>query len=112
MLHGILNGIDTDVWNPATDSHLASRYSAEDLASRPANKAWLQERMGLTVDPAAPLFGVVSRLTSHKGMDLLLGALPALLDTGAQLALVGNGDHALEAGSAPPRLPARRRWER
>ncbi len=97
-LHGILNGIDTDVWNPETDSHLVSRYSAKNLAARAPNKPWLQERMGLAVDPHALLLGVVSRLTVQKGMDLLLEALPALLATGAQLALVGNGDPALEAG--------------
>jgi starch synthase len=98
VLHGILNGIDTDVWNPETDPHLVSRYSAKDLTGRAPNKPWLQERMGLTVDPAALLYGVVTRLTTHKGMDRLLVALPALLATGAQLALVGTGDPALEAG--------------
>jgi len=98
VLHGILNGIDTDVWNPQTDSHLVSRYGAKDMSGRAANKPWLQERMGLAADPAALLFGVISRLTMHKGMDLLLEALPTLLATGAQLALLGSGDPALEAG--------------
>jgi starch synthase len=98
VLHGILNGIDTDVWNPETDPHLANRYGPKDLTGRAPNKPWLQERMGLAVDPAALLYGVISRLTTHKGMDLLLAALPALLATGAQLALLGSGDPALEAG--------------
>ncbi len=97
VLHGILNGIDTDVWNPATDATLVSRYSPKDLAARAPNKPWLQERMGLTVNPAAPLFGCVTRLSTHKGMDIVLEALPALLAMGGQLALVGTGDQALEA---------------
>jgi len=97
-LSGILNGIDTDVWNPATDAHLARRYDARDLAGRGANKSALQRRLGLAVDAAAPLFGVVSRLTWQKGSDVLLAALPALDALGAQLALVGSGDRALEDG--------------
>ena len=97
-LLGILNGIDTEYWNPATDPHLAARFDADSIAARAANKQALQERLGLDVGDRAPLFGVVSRLTWQKGMDVLLAALPELLAQGAQLALVGSGDADLEAG--------------
>lgn len=97
-LQGILNGIDTEVWNPATDPLIAARYGAADPAPRAANKAALQARMGLAEDGDALLFGVVSRLGWQKGLDLLLAALPVLLAEGAQLALLGSGDAALEAG--------------
>jgi starch synthase len=94
---GILNGIDTTIWNPATDPVLAARFDAGRLAGRAANKAALQSAAGLAPDPAAPLFGVVSRLTGQKGMDVLLACLPTLLGLGGQLALLGAGDAALEA---------------
>jgi starch synthase len=92
---GILNGIDTDVWDPASDAYLAARYDARRLSARARNKAALQARMDLSVDPDLPLFGVVSRLSWQKGLDLLADALLALLDVG-QLALLGAGDKALE----------------
>jgi starch synthase len=95
-LTGILNGIDDLMWNPATDVHLASRFSATDPTPRAINKSALQAEFGLDADPAALLVGVVSRLTWQKGMDMLLPALPALLRGGAQLALLGSGDSELE----------------
>ena len=95
-LTGILNGIDVEVWNPATDPYLASRYDARHLKARTANKAALQAQLGLAVNPAALVFGVVSRLTEQKGMDLLMAALPAVDAQGAQLALLGSGDAAFE----------------
>ena len=94
---GILNGIDTAVWDPQHDSALVAPYSAHDLAGKAACKANLQRSLGLDIDAAAPLFGVVSRLTAQKGLDLVLAALPELLSAGAQLALLGSGDAALEA---------------
>ncbi len=97
-LTGILNGIDTNVWNPADDALIAQRYDAGTLDARAANKADLQARFGLDPDPNALLFGVVSRLSWQKGLDLLLEALPVLLAEGAQLALIGTGDPELEAG--------------
>ena len=100
VLTGILNGIDTDRWNPATDPHLPARFDAKRLALRAENKAALQRRMGLAIDPAAPLFGVVGRLTWQKGMDLLQGALPGLIQLGAQFVLVGSGEGAIEAAFA------------
>jgi len=97
-LVGILNGIDTDVWDPATDVLLPHRYSAEHPGDRARDKAALQIALGLDASPDAPLFGVVSRLSQQKGLDLLLGALPDLCASGAQLALLGTGDAGLEAG--------------
>jgi starch synthase len=107
VLSGIRNGIDIDVWNPAADPHIARQFDARHRAARAANKAALQAAMGLAIDPAALLFGVVSRLTWQKGLDLLLALLPSFVsqgeqrepgDSGAQLALLGTGDAPLEAG--------------
>ena len=98
VLHGILNGIDETVWDPRTDVHLAGRYRRGHLRKRPANKAALQARMGLAADAGALLFGIISRLTDQKGMDLVLDALPTLLDQGGQLAVLGSGDRGLEDG--------------
>ena len=97
VLSGILNGIDTNIWNPASDQHIAARFDRATLGKRAANKAALQARMGLARDPDAPLFAVVSRLTWQKGMDLLLACLPELLALGGQLALLGAGETAIEA---------------
>jgi starch synthase len=94
-LTGILNGIDTDAWNPAVDQLIPHRYSAADLAGKVLDKAALQRRCGLAVDPQAMLFGVVSRLTPQKGMDLVLDALPSLVARGGQLAVLGQGEPAL-----------------
>ncbi|MGL5136985.1 MAG: glycogen synthase GlgA, partial [Beijerinckiaceae bacterium] len=99
-LTGILNGIDTTVWNPATDVHLSRTYDAASLSARAANKMALQRRFGLTLDPTAPLFGVVSRLSWQKGLDLLLDAIPDLMAGSGQLALLGAGEASLEAGFA------------
>jgi len=100
VLFGILNGIDTHVWNPAADPHLAANFGAYRLRRRLRNKAALQARFGLAPDPATLLFGVVSRLTQQKGMDLLLAALPALLGHGAQLVVLGTGESRLQDGLA------------
>lgn len=94
-LRGILNGIDDAVWSPATDTLIAAPYDAHDPAPRARNKAALQQRFGLAPGDAL-LFGVISRLTWQKGLDMLLEVLPALVGTGAQLALLGSGDRALE----------------
>jgi starch synthase len=97
VLRGILNGIDTDVWDPATDPLIPARYSVNDLSRRAENKRALQARLGLADAPDAMLFGVISRLGWQKGLDLLLTALPVLLSEGAQLAILGAGDPALAA---------------
>jgi starch synthase len=95
-LSGILNGIDVEVWNPATDAHIPSHYDRASLGNRAPNKAALQRRFGLDEDPQRLLFGMVTRFTWQKGLDLLADAIPTLLDTGAQLALLGTGEHDLE----------------
>jgi starch synthase len=90
-VHGILNGIDTSIWDPAEDKLITATYSPRKIERRAANKISLQQHLGLAQDGSL-LFGVVSRLTWQKGMDLLLQALPTLLATGAQLAVLGEGD--------------------
>ena len=97
-LTGILNGIDTVVWDPARDTEIAAPFDAATLPARAANKRALQAAFGLDPDPDALLLGVVSRLTGQKGMDLILQALPDILAAGGQLALLGSGDAELEAG--------------
>ncbi|RZL04139.1 MAG: glycogen synthase GlgA [Rubrivivax sp.] len=96
-LHGILNGIDTAVWNPTVDTFIPQRYDATSVkAGKLANKAALQRRFGLVADPDAMLFGVVSRLTEQKGTDLIIEATPEILSGGGQLVMLGQGDAALE----------------
>jgi len=107
-VHGILNGIDTDLWNPAVDPALASRYSHRALAKRVANKRALEIEFGLVEDDG-PLFIVVSRLTWQKGMDVLLEVLDHLVGIGGRLALLGSGDASIERGlqEAAARHPGR-----
>nr|WP_306267469.1 glycogen synthase GlgA [Pararhizobium sp. IMCC3301] len=97
-LCGILNGIDRDVWNPQTDPNLAATYSSRSLTRRAKNREVIEEWFGLESKPDSPLFCVISRLTSQKGLDLLLETLPVLIERGAQLALLGSGDRQLEDG--------------
>ncbi|MFZ0600350.1 MAG: glycogen synthase GlgA [Roseiarcus sp.] len=97
-VQGIVNGIDDTVWNPATDGAIAQTFTAMRIDMRVRNKTALQTRMGLAPGVDRPLFGVVSRLSDQKGLDLLLQALPGLIAKGAQLALLGSGDPTLEAG--------------
>ncbi len=96
-VRGILNGVDSAVWDPGIDAELPARYSAATLAGKAACKAALQRELGLERRTDAPVFGIVSRLTSQKGLDLMLGALPMLRARGGQLALLGSGDAVLEA---------------
>ena len=96
-LSGILNGVDREIWNPERDPALAARYSADELSGKVQCKQALQLETGLAPQPDAPLFGLVSRLTSQKGLDLVLSALPALLRQGAQLLVQGSGEPGLEA---------------
>ena len=94
---GILNGVDGAVWNPQSDTALASRYSAQDLTGKSRCRQALRAELNLESVGDAPLFGVVSRLSGQKGLDLVLAALPALLRLGGQLCLQGSGEPALEA---------------
>lgn len=95
-LHGILNGIDEAVWDPSNDAALDTAFGVQTLGERVANKRALQREMGLDVGDV-PLLGVVSRLSDQKGIDLLLSALPRLLQTPLQVVVLGSGDAVLES---------------
>jgi starch synthase len=95
-VRGILNGIDTDVWDPARDQSLRSTYSLRSIDSRSPNKADLQRGVGLPVDPRTPLLAMVTRLDAQKGIDLALEAMARLAHRPWQLVLVGTGDPVLE----------------
>jgi starch synthase len=90
-LFGILNGIDTEVCNPATDPFIAVQYSASSLERRLGNKAALQAEVGLQVQPEAPLIGIVSRLTDQKGFDLIGEAIRELAGLDLQIVVLGTG---------------------
>lgn len=105
---GILNGIDDEVWDPMRDAFLAAPFDSDNLEEKAVNKDQLRRAGGL--DPAAnpPLVGFIGRLVEQKGIDLLLGALPAILDAGAQLVILGSGESLFEealrqAAAAHPR---------
>jgi len=97
-LSGILNGIDTDAWDPETDPYIAKYYNASRLPAKLENKRALQERLGLTVDDAIPLLGFVGRFTEQKGVDLILECAATLVGLPAQLAVLGSGEAALQDG--------------
>ena len=99
-LHGVLNGIDTDSWNPKSDEVLRARFDADSLDRRAANKAALQEETGLQPDPQAFLLGAVSRLDAQKGFDIALPVLPLWIQAGSQFVALGSGDPGLEHGLA------------
>jgi starch synthase len=96
VLTGIRNGIDVDVWNPETDTRIASRFGRATLSARKPNKAALQHRFGLHQDADRLLFAVISRMAWQKGLDLLAEVTPTLISRGAQLAVLGTGDPTLE----------------
>ncbi|MCP3103604.1 glycogen synthase GlgA [Myxococcus sp. K15C18031901] len=96
-LTGILNGIDTQEWNPVTDPHLPARYSARELDGKDRCKRELLSRFGLAWSDA-PVFGIVSRLAWQKGVDLLLEALPVALQADIRFVAVGSGEAPLEEG--------------
>ena len=96
-LFGIVNGIDTVAFDPATDRHIAARYGGDDPSGKALCKAALQSEGLLAIDPRAPIFGVVGRLVEQKGIDLLTAVAPKLLDAGGQLVVLGTGDPAYEA---------------
>lgn len=90
-LVGILNGIDTDVWNPATDPHLEANFDASDLGARAANRTALLRRLGLPND-GTPLTTIVTRLTHQKGVDLVTPLIPLLAQIPMRLGVLGSGD--------------------
>ena len=91
-LQGILNGIDTDLYNPATDPSLAQTFTEETLEDKAVNKRDLQTLFGLPAAPRKPLLCMISRLVSHKGLDLLLSIMEDLLSDDVQFLLLGTGD--------------------
>jgi starch synthase len=95
-LSGILNGIDTRVWNPATDPQLAVKYDMQSLDKKTGNKTALQQQLGLPVDAKLPMIGMISRLVEQKGLPTILGAMAGLLDMPLQLVILGSGDKTYE----------------
>ncbi|QYY36012.1 glycogen synthase GlgA [Ruficoccus sp. ZRK36] len=96
-LIGIINGIDTDEWNPATDKHLPANFSADDLSGKAKCKRKLQERMGLEHDSKVPIFCAIARLFDQKGLDLLAEIVPWIMsEMNVQITLLGAGDGGLE----------------
>jgi starch synthase len=100
VLTGILNGIDTEEWNPATDLLIPKRYDASTLQAKATNKQALQRTMGLAGEPGIPVLGVISRFIEQKGLDLLLAVAPRVASLPAQLAVLGQGTAELERGFA------------
>lgn len=97
-LTGILNGVAPAIWDPQQDLLLSARYNRDVLEAKQENKRQLQVTMGLKTDDKVPVFAVVSRLTKQKGLDLVLEALPGLLEQGGQLVLLGAGDADIQQG--------------
>ncbi|MCO7176742.1 glycogen synthase GlgA [Sporolactobacillus kofuensis] len=90
-LHGIINGIDRELYNPATDQHLFSTF--HNVLGKPLNKAGLQEYLHLPVNPDVPLIAMITRLTGQKGIDLVLRVFHEILNLGVQFVVLGTGDH-------------------
>ena len=96
-VHGILNGVDYDEWNPATDRHLAHRYDATDLGGKARTREALLDMLHIPAPATVPLIGMVTRLTRQKGIDLLYDVLPEVLEAGtARLVALGSGEHHYE----------------
>jgi starch synthase len=91
-LHGILNGVDNEVFNPATDPHLAQTFDVSTLERRAANKLAFQKETSLAVDERTPLVGCIARLTNQKGFDILAEVIDGLVDLPLQLVIMGTGD--------------------
>ena len=112
-----MNGLDTASFDPQTDSALAANFNADSLSVRPRNKAALQERVGLPVDPDVPLLGMVSRMDQAKGIDIALKGLKMLRKQNWQLVILGAGDPKLEAmarklqGELPDRVRVETRYD-
>lgn len=113
QLSGILNGIDTRQWNPATDPHLPAHYSAQDRQGKAECKSQLQSSLGLYPDPGVFFLGMISRLVEQKGTDMVLDILPDLLRRGMQVVILGSGDKSFEqrllemAAAHPAQMAAR-----
>ena len=94
-VQGIVNGIDTTEWDPATDSHLAAHFSSRSLGPRAANRRMIEKRFALKRGKG-PIFAIVSRLTWQKGTDLIVDAIDHIVAHGARLVALGSGDSAFE----------------
>ena len=106
---GILNGLDTDLWDPATDAALPATYSRDDRTGKAACRAALLEELGLGPADDRPVLSMIGRLDRQKGFDLLADATPALLERGFRLAVLGTGSPEVVAPLRPS--PTRRRVE-
>ncbi|MBR6426663.1 MAG: glycogen synthase [Clostridia bacterium] len=95
-LYGIVNGIDTAVYDPATDPFIEANYSADNFAGKSENKKFLQQSLGLKPDAKIPLIGMVTRLASHKGIDLVERVIDEIVGCGVQFAVLGTGDERFE----------------
>ena len=95
-LSGIVNGIDTDVYNPETDTHLWQNYTVDDLSGKQVNKAELQKLCGLPERPDVPVIGMVTRLVTHKGLDLVKFVFDSLISHDVQFVILGSGDWEFE----------------
>lgn len=95
-LTGILNGIDTQVWNPKTDIHIAANYHERSMTGKNKCRIALQKEMGLSVQNDKPVFCVISRFASQKGLHLVVEGLNAIVERGGQAVIMGNGEHWLE----------------
>lgn len=96
VLRGIVNGIDTDLWNPVRDKLIPARYSRENLSGKASCKKALQERMGLDGIKEVFLLGNVGRMVEQKGIDIIIDALPKLMKLPIQIVIVGTGDKEFE----------------
>lgn len=91
-LHGVLNGIDMERYDPAKDPSIASHYSVSRMAGKAKNKEALQKQLELDVEPGVPVIGIVSRLVSHKGLDLICRVFDQIMDLNCQFVVLGSGD--------------------
>ncbi len=96
-LYGIINGIDTKVWNPEKDKHLTKKYTIKTIEDKQINKKALTERFGLEYKEDVPIFGIISRLYDSKGIDLVQKIFPELMKMDVQLILLGTGDKKYHA---------------
>ena len=95
-LYGVLNGIDMDAYNPATDPHLTRHFSATRLDGKARNKQLLQQKLGLEEQPDVPVIAIVSRLVSHKGLDLICKTFNDMMKLNCQFVVLGSGDYGYE----------------
>jgi starch synthase len=95
-LVGLINGVDTAIWNPATDEQLPARYSRQNMSGKKVCRAELLKRCGFTGAFKGPIFGVVARLAAQKGVDLILANRDFFQANDVRLVLLGSGDRRLE----------------